>query len=175
MSQTGPLAPVWSVGHMAGFMAASAVTACVKYAQGSSVSWQHPTACLFRAAPWDESHLCPDVFSCCSGPVALPIPLSKMPNCLTGYVLSSLHLRPSSSPSPLACHVPPCLPSQSSSRIVLSFSPPLFLSAALPSLMSRWKTPLCVSPCVSFKSARVRRRVVPFNQKPQTAKKCTIN
>lgn len=80
--------------HGPGLMTASAVTACVKSAQGSSVSWQHPTGLLI---PWDESHLCPDVFSCLLWPYCSFYSTQEQHGCLTtlhAYVLILVHLLP---------------------------------------------------------------------------------
>ncbi len=123
MDTTHEPAFIAPAGHMAGLMTASA---CVKSAQGGSVSWQHPTACLFRAAPWDESHLCPDVFSCRSGPMALSIPLSLAVCPPPRYVPSLLHLLP----APLLPHLSPVTSLPASSSIFISPSPPPFSSHA---------------------------------------------
>lgn len=97
---------------MTSFMMASGwYNVCVKSAQGSAVSWQHPPGCLFYTALWDESHLCSDVFSCRSGPVAFSIPL-----------------RTASSTS---CPVQHCLPPRCSS-FSLSYVAPLIQSFSSP-------------------------------------------
>lgn len=106
---------------MGGLMTASAVTACVKSAQGSSVSWQHPTALLFCAAPRDESHHCPDVFSCHCGPHGSLFHSGavRLSSQLHASSLSSLHLLPACVP-PLLLHLSPVTslpPSQSSSGL----------------------------------------------------------